>query len=801
MSQEYVSMSCYQFADCLFDTERGLLIRNDQQLHVRPKVAQLMAYLIEHRDRVISKEELLTELWQHGEFRENSLTQSVREARRLLGDSAQQPNFIRNYPQRGYQWIAQVERQSVQPDSAADPLVPEADGVELLPGEGRTPGRPARQRWLMATLLMVLLTLGVGGWWLRQEPPALPVLESADITERTPRLMVMPFINDTGDPALQWMELGLSDMLAGALAAGGGLNVIPPAQSHTLLAVDGLDWPPSPDTLQPLMKQHGIELLLLSRVTLYRDQQVLNVRLYRADGRVSQGSIGYPQLAVATHAVVAQLRQLIDPQQPPVEAPALATHPASLQDFVRGLQALQQQGAPLAQNYFDAALLQDAGNQWARSYGAMTRLQQGQWQQAVTRFEQIDAAGDPNLQNFICRWRAEVDYRRGELATAEQRLRQCIERARHSGDQRIEHQSYRLLAQIAHQQLDWPQFRQWSRRASALLGDSGDLSIQAEQLFYLGNPVDSGLEKDPANDLLQNGPRLKQALAYFQALANQPMIAATQFALAQNYTLPLAEREAALAEAIMLWRQLQAPFELAQALAYQGFYRLQLHQGAEAVAPLEEAIELADGLGARYLAHLSRFYRAFADLDMGLDRGQGRDPEALQRALSGFDRLLQQPDLAAKERADSQFMRGWALAGLDRLEEANRSLQRARDWYRQQGFDTSFGYAIYSMMWNHLQQGELNRVVELGEAPVHTRLQLRYLAEAYHRLQDYPRALAMLERIVEQFPVSWSDDRQWLERYRTLPQLGLGSPPSPYLVYCESDWQLERSAVNLRPAD
>ncbi|MDN3611078.1 winged helix-turn-helix domain-containing protein [Vibrio ostreicida] len=84
-----------------FDTETGYLYdlsggqRSEKRL--RHKVAELLTYLIENKDRVVSKDELLSTLWRHGEYRDTSLIQSVRDLRRALGDKAQTPSYIRTY--------------------------------------------------------------------------------------------------------------------------------------------------------------------------------------------------------------------------------------------------------------------------------------------------------------------------------------------------------------------------------------------------------------------------------------------------------------------------------------------------------------------------------------------------------------------------------------------------------------------------------------------------------------------------------------------------------------------------------
>tara|TARA_B110001454_G_scaffold20346_1_gene19191 strand:+ start:8821 stop:9075 length:255 start_codon:yes stop_codon:yes gene_type:complete len=72
----------FQFEQYSFDSQSGMLSHTDKpEQTLRHKVAGLLQYLIEHQDRIVSKEELLEALWQHGDYRENSLTQSIRELR------------------------------------------------------------------------------------------------------------------------------------------------------------------------------------------------------------------------------------------------------------------------------------------------------------------------------------------------------------------------------------------------------------------------------------------------------------------------------------------------------------------------------------------------------------------------------------------------------------------------------------------------------------------------------------------------------------------------------------------------
>lgn len=81
-----------------------------QPREVQPKVFNLLCYLIEHRERVIDKDELLDKLWAGTVVTESSLSQSIRKARALVGDDGNRQEVIRTVQRRGYRFVARLER-------------------------------------------------------------------------------------------------------------------------------------------------------------------------------------------------------------------------------------------------------------------------------------------------------------------------------------------------------------------------------------------------------------------------------------------------------------------------------------------------------------------------------------------------------------------------------------------------------------------------------------------------------------------------------------------------------------------
>ena len=79
----------YRFADCALDTQLYTLQRADQSTRLAPKVFEVLCYLIEHRDRVISKQELCEQVWEGIAITDATLESCLRAVRGTVGDSGQ----------------------------------------------------------------------------------------------------------------------------------------------------------------------------------------------------------------------------------------------------------------------------------------------------------------------------------------------------------------------------------------------------------------------------------------------------------------------------------------------------------------------------------------------------------------------------------------------------------------------------------------------------------------------------------------------------------------------------------------
>src|SRR5215207_9927146 len=99
------------------DTELYELRRAGTRVHLEPQVFDVLAYLVEHRDRVVPKVELLDNVWGNRFVSESALTSRIKAARRAMGDDGTDQRMIRTMRGRGYRFVAPLAAQPATPSS------------------------------------------------------------------------------------------------------------------------------------------------------------------------------------------------------------------------------------------------------------------------------------------------------------------------------------------------------------------------------------------------------------------------------------------------------------------------------------------------------------------------------------------------------------------------------------------------------------------------------------------------------------------------------------------------------------
>jgi TolB-like protein len=111
------------FGDHRLDIERRELRRGTELIDLEPKVFDLLAFLVQHRDRVVSKDDLLQGVWGGRIVSESALTTRINAVRRALGDDGAAQRLVRTFTRKGIRFVGEVKEISDPGTQAAsDPL-------------------------------------------------------------------------------------------------------------------------------------------------------------------------------------------------------------------------------------------------------------------------------------------------------------------------------------------------------------------------------------------------------------------------------------------------------------------------------------------------------------------------------------------------------------------------------------------------------------------------------------------------------------------------------------------------------
>lgn len=224
----------YRFDNCRIDPAVRELWRGERLISLPPYVFDCLAYLIEHRERAVGRDELVSAVWGRTEVSDTQLGQTVLRIRRELGDDAKDQRIVRTIPRFGYRWVAALEVGSEPfdiPASAAAPVPGPVEPSEAVKARSRRLARPAQLAWLGGIALTSVLALCVWEFRVKDERAA------QDLTSE-PRSVggmtaaVLPAAVEQGAD-WSWMRLGVMDVVAGRLRSSG----VPSVPSENIIAL------------------------------------------------------------------------------------------------------------------------------------------------------------------------------------------------------------------------------------------------------------------------------------------------------------------------------------------------------------------------------------------------------------------------------------------------------------------------------------------------------------------------------------------------------------------------------------
>jgi TolB-like protein/DNA-binding winged helix-turn-helix (wHTH) protein len=212
------------------DTANHLLWRNGDRVALAPKAFDVLAYLVEHADQLVTQDEILEALWSETYVNPEVLRKYILEIRRTLGDRPDNPEFIETVPKRGYRFVAPVLE-----ESAPEPLVvatsPAIEESATEENVGPVMAPPQRENssskyrlWKFA-ILPVLAVLAVAAVIAGQYFRVARNRVDATSLKNT-SIAVLPFADMSAAKDQEYFSDGLAEQLINDLAKVPDLKVV-----------------------------------------------------------------------------------------------------------------------------------------------------------------------------------------------------------------------------------------------------------------------------------------------------------------------------------------------------------------------------------------------------------------------------------------------------------------------------------------------------------------------------------------------------------------------------------------------
>jgi tetratricopeptide (TPR) repeat protein/DNA-binding winged helix-turn-helix (wHTH) protein len=210
----HLAAKLYRLGDVEIDLSRACVKRNGREQYLRPQAFEVLLHLLENRNRVVTKEELIEAVWADTAVTDNALVQCVAEIRRALKDDPHHPRFIRTFSKAGYRFIGPVEERplaveptptdelATQKDVAVDPPAQQAIRDDK-PGPART---ASREKTAVADAAV--------------DMPSVSVISEAPITAPANPVSISQIAgNDVGNRVIRraWWRRGYVRVIAASL--------------------------------------------------------------------------------------------------------------------------------------------------------------------------------------------------------------------------------------------------------------------------------------------------------------------------------------------------------------------------------------------------------------------------------------------------------------------------------------------------------------------------------------------------------------------------------------------------------
>ena len=269
----------FTFDEFNLETERQTLRRDGVEIHLAKRPFDVLLFLIENRERVVSRDELLDRFWEGHDVYDDALRKCVSAIRKALGDTEKLPRFIKIRRGSGYHFIGAVaERNAVIPTAVGfaddnEQIVVEDVSATRTHDSRRDDGITSSPRYVLiaifAVILISILTLAFF-LYRRQGQNAVPkTLTETVATKRS--IAILPLKNLTGDATNDYLSDGITESLINEVSRIESLKVISRSSAFQFKKMDA--------SAQEIGEKLGVETILEGSLQQSGEQLRVEVRL------------------------------------------------------------------------------------------------------------------------------------------------------------------------------------------------------------------------------------------------------------------------------------------------------------------------------------------------------------------------------------------------------------------------------------------------------------------------------------------------------------------------------------------
>jgi TolB-like protein/DNA-binding winged helix-turn-helix (wHTH) protein/Flp pilus assembly protein TadD len=356
----------YVFGPYRFEVPLRRLLRGDEQVPLTPKAFDVLLALIERRDRVVDKSELMKLVWADSFVEEANLSQTIFVLRKTLGLDANGHHYIDTVPRRGYRFAAPVQE-----------IAPPSD-------------RPHAKRWIagVAAAVAVVALVAAGTWRVGHNRSA-----AATVAPNSARIVVLPLENLSADPAQDYLADGLTEEMITELSR------VRPERLAVIARTSAMTYKDTKKSVAEIGQELRADYLLEGSVKRDGDRLRVSVRLVRASDQTDVWAENYERelrdvLALqgeVARAIAARIGiEVSREHQGTLDASLIGTE--AYDDYLKGRffwNKMTPDGLQTAVRYFESAVARNPNYAAAYSGLADSYANLGLWglpgQEALTK--------------------------------------------------------------------------------------------------------------------------------------------------------------------------------------------------------------------------------------------------------------------------------------------------------------------------------------------------------------------------------------------------------------------------------